>query len=481
MSFKFKCKHCDQSLEAEDEWLGMELDCPNCSQTITVKKASGPPPLKKKAPPPLKLDEKDEEPVKAPKLPVKTPLLCMTFALASLLLLIMIIPLGKTGGAAGGVLAVFAIIGFLLLAFLSLITGLLSLFKIKRKQARGKAFVIAGMGMSILLILLVSVASIPLLSSAREKGRRISCASNLKQIGLALKIYSLDYNDQFPPYNGAKGLELLRRNNYLTDYNVYTCPSNANAKPGKNNEPLTGENVDYVFRGGLTERDPAETMIAWSKDLNHKGYWNILYLDGHVTGGSDGFYSEELARLISSSDSAFLKRLVAGQITRPGPSREVVLGAVEYRSKNYQEAATHFANAAKEDFPLAQCYLGILYEGGQGTPQSCFKASELYRKAALKGCAEAQCCLGCLYWNGRGVMKDEKSAIEWFKLAAERGHQKAIKILNSIYNSNTNQTRAPGASNDSNSGYVWKSVQESNWGKPGKSNTDWQKSPNRRY
>jgi prepilin-type processing-associated H-X9-DG protein len=119
---------------------------------------------------------------------------------------------------------------------------------------------------------------------AREKARRISCASNLKQIGLALKQYSMDYNDQFPPYDGAKGLEILRKNDYLTDYKIYTCPSSANSKPAKDNEPLKEENVDYVFRGGLNETLPADTPIAWDKNENHTKYGNILYIDGHVTG-----------------------------------------------------------------------------------------------------------------------------------------------------------------------------------------------------
>jgi prepilin-type processing-associated H-X9-DG protein len=137
----------------------------------------------------------------------------------------------------------------------------------------------------ILAIVLLGVAGIflPKYGTARPKARKISCASNLKQIGLALKQYSMDYDDNFPAENGAAGLELLRRNNYLTDYKIYTCPS-ASIKSGSGTAPLTEPSVSYVFRGGLTETDPADSAICWDKPDNHKKYGNILFVDGHVQG-----------------------------------------------------------------------------------------------------------------------------------------------------------------------------------------------------
>jgi prepilin-type processing-associated H-X9-DG protein len=126
---------------------------------------------------------------------------------------------------------------------------------------------------------------LPPIGAARSRPRKISCASNLKQIGLALKQYSMDYDDNFPPQSGAAGLEILRRNDYLTDYKIYTCP-NASISPGSGTAPLTESTVSYVFRGGLTETDPADSAICWDKPNNHKNYGNILFIDGHVMGFS---------------------------------------------------------------------------------------------------------------------------------------------------------------------------------------------------
>ena len=38
MSIKFHCLNCKQKLEAENEWIGMKLDCPNCGNQVLVPK-----------------------------------------------------------------------------------------------------------------------------------------------------------------------------------------------------------------------------------------------------------------------------------------------------------------------------------------------------------------------------------------------------------------------------------------------------------
>ena len=38
MSFQFQCPHCNAQLEAEEDWIGSETTCPNCSQTITIRR-----------------------------------------------------------------------------------------------------------------------------------------------------------------------------------------------------------------------------------------------------------------------------------------------------------------------------------------------------------------------------------------------------------------------------------------------------------
>lgn len=44
-------------------------------------------------------------------------------------------------------------------------------------------------------------------------------------IGLALRMYSNKYDEAFPHLDGAAGLELLRNEGFLENYQCYICPS----------------------------------------------------------------------------------------------------------------------------------------------------------------------------------------------------------------------------------------------------------------
>ena len=122
---------------------------------------------------------------------------------------------------------------------------------------------------------------LPALNQAREKARRISCASNLKQIGLAMKQYAMDHKDYFPKADNCAGFNELIKNDYLTDGNVYKCPS---SKILKANGQLTEANSSYIYFGGFKEFGNANTPLVFEKPGNHKGYVNILFMDGHVKG-----------------------------------------------------------------------------------------------------------------------------------------------------------------------------------------------------
>ena len=80
--------------------------------------------------------------------------------------------------------------------------------KLFRRAKNNKAFTLVELLVVISIIALLMGILLPSLSAAREQGRCVVCKSNLKNIGLALRLYLDDYNGNMPsaePYPGHYG------------------------------------------------------------------------------------------------------------------------------------------------------------------------------------------------------------------------------------------------------------------------------------
>jgi prepilin-type processing-associated H-X9-DG protein len=165
----------------------------------------------------------------------------------------------------------------------------------------------------------------PVFAKAREKARQTSCASNLKQLGLAILMYAEDYDEKLPQAGGPMYVAEYNYTAYvpwqtfIAPYvkngagststaqqgNVFACPSNPNTSTAYANAPgLMQYSCDYVvnynqaFGTGnagdgaigngaditLAELVAPSSLIVLMENSNFTSTWNIDITNNYFSG-----------------------------------------------------------------------------------------------------------------------------------------------------------------------------------------------------
>ena len=163
------------------------------------------------------------------------------------------------------------------------------------------AFTLIEMLVTIAIIAILAALLLPAIGRSKEQGKSTACLSNLRQLGIAVTLFTQDNENKMPViYDAPVGVpptNLLTQmdvvlSNHLGSVRVLLCPSDNKqlfTQTGTSyawNSLINGQDAEHLSVFAI-DFDPHNIPIAFDKEAFHaaagtKRGVNYLYADGHI-------------------------------------------------------------------------------------------------------------------------------------------------------------------------------------------------------
>jgi len=175
------------------------------------------------------------------------------------------------------------------------------------RRCDGTAFTLIELLVVIAILGILASFLLPALGRSRETARGAKCMSNLRQLGIALKMYCNDHENKLPvmdnrllppappPPNPTPSMVF---SNYLDGTNIFACPTDAGTlsyfrQTGSSYfwvtllNGLDADNITFTLLGAPISLNVSGTPVFFDWDNFHEKRGpgkekNVLYLDGHI-------------------------------------------------------------------------------------------------------------------------------------------------------------------------------------------------------